>query len=287
MRKMLFLFSAIILLFTLSACNETNDGESPEIEKRVIPVESIHVETGDLIIEQTVFGHTMPNKQTPVLVQQPGEITDLKVKNGDTVKKDERIGTIKTEMGSFAIKSPVAGEVGLLKLEKDDFYNGEEPIAIIFDAEIVAVQFFATPEMKSKFKEDKKYKTVIDEKEYDAEVKRIERLPNESGQYEIVAHINNEKGHILPGSIAEISLKNVTKKDALLIPTEAIISDSDETYVFIVDGSTAKKVNIEILETQTEQSAVKGDLKDKDEVIISGQFLLTDGSEIEVVKEGK
>lgn len=287
MRKMLFLFSVIIVLFFISACNGTNDSETSEVEQSVTTVEIGEIKLGDLTIEHTVFGHVLPKKQIPVLPQQPGEITDVKVGIGDKVKKDERLATLKTQMGNIAIKAPIAGTVGQLTLEKDDIYNGEDPFAIIYDAETVVVQFSVTPEMKKKFKIDKKYKTAIASKTYDAKIHQIESLPNEAGQYDIIAHIDNEKGDILLGDVAEISVKDVLKKDTLLVPTEAIVTDSDETYLFIVEDSKAKKIVVEVLETQTEQSAIEADVKEKAEVIISGQFLLTDGSEVDLVKEGK
>lgn len=287
MRKVLFLFSVLIMLLLISACNETNDSEKSEVEQTVTTVEIDEIIIGDLTTEQTVFGHVLPKKQTPVLLQQAGEITDLKVKSGDQVKKDERLGTLKTQMGNMTIKAPLKGTIGQLTLEKDDFYNGEDPFAIIYDAETVVVQFSVTPEMKKKFKVDKKYKTIIANKTYDAKIHRIESLPNEAGQYDIIAHVDNEKGDILLGEVAEVSVKDVLKKDTLLVPTEAIVTDSDETYVFIVEDSTARKVIVEVLETQTEQSAIEADVKEKAEVIVSGQFLLTDGSEVDVVKDGK
>lgn len=287
MRKVLFLFSAIIVLFFISACNETNDNENSEVEQSVTTVEIDEIKLGNLTVEQTVFGHVLPKKQTPVLPQQPGEITDVKVKTGDEVKKDERLGTLKTQMGSIAIKAPMAGKVGQLTLEKDDLYNGEDPFAIIYDAETVVVQFSVTPQLKKKFKVEKKYKTLIAGETYDAEVQRIESLPNEAGQYDIIAHIDNEEGDISLGEVAEISVKDILKKDTLLVPTEAIVTDSDETYIFIVEDSKAKKMIVDVLETQTEQSAIDADVKEKAEVIISGQFLLTDGSEVDVVKDGK
>src|SRR5690625_5099794 len=99
MRKVLFLFSVIIVLFFVSACNETNDNENSEVEQSVTTVEIDKIKKGDLTVEQTVFGHVLPKKQTPVLPQQQGEITDVKVQTGDNVKKDERLGTLKTQMG--------------------------------------------------------------------------------------------------------------------------------------------------------------------------------------------
>lgn len=284
MRKALFLLLTIVMMGLFVACNDTND-ESEEIEDTVTPVEVEKVKKGDLTVEQTTFGHVSPEKQTPVLVQQPGEITDVKVKSGDDVKKDERLGTIRTEMGSIAINAPIAGTVGQLSLAKNDFHTGEEPFAIVFDDETVAVQFTVTSTMKDKFKIDNTYKTTIDGKTYDATVKRIESLPNETGQYDIVAHIENDEGKITLGSVAEIATKEVLEKDALLVPTEAIVTEGDETYVFVKDEDLAKKVTVDVLESQTEQSAVDGKLKKKDEVIVTGQFLLTDGSDIEVVKD--
>jgi len=287
MRKMLFLFSAIIMLFIFVACSNENDDNASEVEETVTPVETEQVKKGDLTIEQTIFGSVLPKRQIPVMVEQPGEITDLKVKTGDEVQKDERLATIKTPMGSIQIKAPSAGTVGQLALEENDFYNGEEPFAIIFDDETVTVQFSVTSEMKDKFKVDKKYKTIIAGKKYEAQIKRIESLPNETGQYDVVAHIDNEKGNIQLGSVAEVGVKDVLIKDTTLVPTEAIVTESDETYVYIVEDSTAKKVAVEILETQTEETAIEADIKEKIEIITSGQFLLTDGSEVDVIKDGK
>lgn len=290
MRKMLFLFSAIILIVLLSACNDTDEEEkdaTSETEDIATTVEVDRIKKGNLTVERTVFGHVLPKKQTPVLTQQPGEITDVKVKTGDEVKKDERLGTIKTEMGSLAINAPIAGTVGQLTLEKNDFHNGEDPFAIIFDDEIVEVQLTVTPEMKSKFKVDKKYKAVIDGEKHDAEVTRIEDLPNEAGQYEVVAQIENDEESIMLGSVAEVVVKEVLEKDKLIIPTEAIVTDSDETYIFIIENDKAKKITVEVLESQSKKSAIDADVDEKAKVITSGQFLLTDGSKVDVVKDGK
>lgn len=287
MRKVLFLLSTILILATFTACNDSDETSPSETEDTVTPVEVEKVKKGDLSVEQTVLGHVLPEKQVPVLVQQAGEITDVKVKSGDEVKKNERLATIKTEMGSIAINAPVAGTIGQLSLAKDDFHTGEEPFAVIFDDETVTVQFSVTSTMKNKFKVEKSYKATIDDQKYDAEVKRIESLPNETGQYDLIAHIDNEDGKITLGSVAEIAVKDRLEKDALIVPTEAIVTESDETYVFIIEDDQAKRVSVDVLETQTEESAIEADIKEKAEIIVTGQFLLTDGSKVEVIKEGK
>ncbi|HZW68282.1 MAG TPA: efflux RND transporter periplasmic adaptor subunit [Pseudogracilibacillus sp.] len=286
MRKMLFLCLLTIMLLVVAACGETDD-ESTSSEDSVTPVEIAQVSKGDLTTEQTVFGHVLPNSQTPVLPGQAGEVTDLKVEPGDDVKKDASLATLKTAMGNMTVKAPKAGTVGQLTLNKNDFYNGEDPFAIIFDDEKLLVQFSVTSSMRDKFKVDKTYKTTIDGKEFDAKINRIESLPNEAGQYEITAQIENEDDDALLGAVAELSVKEVLEKDTLFVPTEAIVTDSEETYMFLVEDDKAKKVVVEVLETQTDNTAIEADVKEEAEVIVNGQFLLTDGSKIDVIKEGK
>lgn len=64
------------------------------------------------------------------------------------------------------------------------------------------------------------------------------------------------------------------------------MTDSDEAYIFVVDGDVAKKVVVEVIETQTEETAIDGEVDEGVDVIVNGQFTLTDGSEIEVIKDG-
>lgn len=275
------------MLLVVAACGEADDESTSSSEDSVTSVEIAQVSKGDLTTEQTVFGHVLPNSQTPVLPGQAGEITDLKVEPGDDVKKDEALATLKTAMGNITVKAPIAGTVGQLSLNQNDFYNGEDPFAIIFDDEKLLVQFSVTSSMRDKFKVDKTYKTTIDGKEFDTKIKRIESLPNEAGQYEITGQIENEDDDALLGAVAELSVREVLEKDTLFVPTEAIVTDSEETYMFLVEDGKAKKLVVEVLETQTDNTAIEADVKEKAEVIVNGQFLLTDGSKIDVIKEGK
>lgn len=287
MRNMPFLFFTILFIVSLSACGGEAD-EQPKVENTVTPVETAEIITGDFMITHSVYGTITPSKQAPVIFQQPGEITEIKVENGTKVKKDERLGTVKTQMGSLAVTAPTDGEVAHLQLKKSDFFTGEEPFALIIDNNSVNINFFVTPQMREFFKQRKQTKVLIDDKEYKAEITMVDSLPNEAGQYQIEADLNNEEAHILPGMTAEILVEDVREKNALLVPTEAIITESGETFLFIVQDDKAKRIDVTVLHTQSDQSAIEAtDIKDNDQVVVTGQFLLTDGTQVEVVKEGK
>lgn len=286
MHRVPFLFFLFLIIGATIGCSNENN-EKIEIENKITPVEVGDIEIGDLIIESSIYGNVSPKKQVPVFTQQPGEITDLKVENGDNVKKDDRLGTIKTQMGRVGIFAPIDGEVGQLQVEKNDFFNGEEPFAIIFDDEQLLLHFSVTDQMQSQFKVEKKLNVNVANKGYKAEIIKVEKLPNESGQYNVTAQLENEKGNILPGASAEVILKEVREKNAILIPTEAIITESEETFIYLIDGDKAKKIKIEVLQLQSDKTAIKADVNENEKIITSGQFLLADGSQVEIVKEGK
>src|SRR5690625_3899718 len=115
MRRALFFMFIIINVIILSACNNENEENTSEkSEETVTPVETVEVKQGDLTVEKSIYGTVSPAKQMPVMVQQPGEITTLKVENGDKVKKDDHLATIKTAMGTQSIYASTDGEIAML-----------------------------------------------------------------------------------------------------------------------------------------------------------------------------
>lgn len=285
MHRVLFLLFFSVIMLTITGCSNENEAETNENEVKITAVEIAEVKKGNLTVESSIYGNVMPSKQVPVLVQQAGEITEVKVENGEEVKKDARLATIKTPMGRIGIFAPAAGKVGQIQVKKDDFFSGEQPFATIYDDEKLIVQFNVTSEMRKNFKKEQKVDVQIEGKKYKAEIVLVETLPNEVGQFTIQAEIENEE-NILPGAIAEVIVKEVREKNALIIKTDAIVTESDESYVFVVDNDTAKKVPITIKEMHSEETAIEAELEENDIVITSGQFLIGDGSKVEIVKDG-
>lgn len=285
MHRTLFLLFFSVMLLLLAACNNENEANQETVEKTITTVETATVKKGDLQVESSIYGNVMPSKQVPVIGQQPGEVTEVKVENGEAVKKDERIATIRTAMGRSGIFAPTDGKVGQLQLKEDDYYTAEEPFAMIYDDEKLLIQFQVTAEMRKNFKKEKKIDVIIEGEKYKAEIISVASLPNEVGQFDIQAEMEND-AEILPGAIAEIIVKETRVKDTLLIATDAIVTESDETFVYIVENDTAKKVPVEIKAMQTDETAVEADLSEDDVVITSGQFLVGDGSKVEIIKDG-
>jgi len=287
MRKLLLSLFIILNAFLLSACNEAEEQETNNKETLATPVEAEEVDTGDFVVEKSVYGQISPVKQTPVMVPQPGEVSVLKVENGDKVDKDDHIATIKTQMGNQAIYAPVAGEIAHLGAKENSFQSNEEPIALVVDLEKVDANFSVTASTREQLDQDKKVNVYIDEKKYEGTVAAIDPMPNEAGQYPIAVELDNEDRNIAPGMAAKLIVPDKRMKDTIIIPTSAVLTEGDESFVFVVEGDAAKKVAVDVKETQSKKTAVDAELEKGDSVIVTGHYTLSDGAKVDVVKEGK
>ena len=286
MKKRVLLTGIIILALILSACGNSNNDTENETETDAISVETTEIKKGDLTSEKSLYGQTQPIEQTPIMLTQPGELDELKAKNGDDVKKDDSLAVIKSEAGKQTIKAPKKGVVANMPDSTGDMVSNEEPFAMIIDLDDIKIHATATQKMRDLFKTDQEVTVKIDDEDYTGEVLALNPLPNENGEYELNVKVENEDEKIKTGESAEITTDKKLEKDALIVPSEAIVTSEEEDFVYIVEDDKAKQIKVDIVESQTKETAIKGEVSEEDNVVINGQSLLSDDVEVEVKKDG-
>lgn len=263
--------------------NQTDDGQSEK--ETAIPVKTGEVETGKFYSEKSVYGKIAPEKQTPIMLEQPAELKTLKVENGDEVKEDDHVATIKTQEGERQINAPKDGIVAQLDSSEGATVSNEDPLMVIVDLDKLTASFSVTNTMRDLFEKGDEVSIYVDDEKYEAKIQGMDTLPNDAGQYPIKANFDNEDEEILPGMSAQLIAKKLEEKDTIIIPTDAVVTETDEDFVFVVDGDKAKKVDVKVQHTQSDKTAVKAAIDEKDELVIEGQHTLADGSRIDI-KEG-
>lgn len=285
MRKIIFSV-CLGLILILAACSngeETDDST----EAAPTPVEVAKVKAGDFSIEKTLYGETAPEKQMPVMLEQPSEVKTVHVKNGDKVNKDDKLVTIKTPAGDQSVKASTDGVVGQLTAKAGSFQSNEDPILVIADLDTLTIHYMVTANARALFKVDDKLDVEINDETYEATVTSIDTLPNETGQYAVELEFENPDNEVLAGEPAKVMLAESKVKKTKIIPTEAVLTEGDEQFIFIVRDDHVERVVVEVQETQSDKSAVKADIKKDDQVVVNGHFTLTDQAKVDVQKEDK
>ena len=285
MKRIMLSAAAILLLSTVAACGQTeSEGENGDTEKRIAAVEVQEAKEGNLTLDRSIFGRTAPNSTTPVMLQSPGEVDTIEVKNGEPVEEDDVIAKISTPAGKQNIRAPKDGEIVNLKAAEGDTVSNEEPFALVADLATIKLDFTVTAEVRKLFSTDKKMTVTIENKEYEATITSVSTMPDETGLYPVVAKVDNEDRAILPGMVAVLSVPEQQITDAIIIPTAAIVEEDDEAFVYVVKNDQATKQAITVVETQSAETAIEGSVQIGDAVIVTGQLTLSDGVQVNVVK---
>ncbi|WP_216828643.1 efflux RND transporter periplasmic adaptor subunit [Alkalihalobacterium elongatum] len=84
------LATTMVLSFGLAGCNSetTSSVEEEEVEISY-PVEIAEIQKGELVSELKLPGNVMASKLVPVIPMLAGEVKTVRVKNGDTVKRND------------------------------------------------------------------------------------------------------------------------------------------------------------------------------------------------------
>jgi multidrug efflux pump subunit AcrA (membrane-fusion protein) len=285
MKKLLWSMAAIMMVVFLAACNEDNEEtETEEEEERVVPVEIAEAEEGSLTAVNTVYGRTEPNQTTPVMAETPGEIDTLEVENGDSVEEDDLIATLDTPAGLQNIRADREGEITNLNFSEGDMVTNEEPFAVIADFKTLKITAGVTSKVLALFEKDDTVNITIDGQEIEGNITSVGNMPDDTGLYPVEAEVENDDDDFLPGMVAKIAVDETLVSDTIIVPTEAVMEESEETYVYVVVDGEAIRKTVTVQETQSEKTALEGDIEAGDQVVTAGQLTLTDGAQVNVTK---
>ena len=103
----------------------------------------------------------------------------------------------------------------------------------------------------------------------------------------VKAQIPNEKMELLPGQFARVSLNANTLKDAIAVPTQAIVISPNGRLVYVVDKDdkvTAKPVKVTY---EYQGTSVVTGIQAGDRIVVEGKQNLRTGSKVREAKAGK
>jgi membrane fusion protein, multidrug efflux system len=223
-----------------------------------------------------------------------GKLVDLRVALGDSVRKGDAIANIDPSKpgSSYAVSpvtSPISGTVTSVPVDPGTTVTTSTAIikvGVIDELKIVV----ELPERDSA-----KVRTgmsaavslaALPGTSLKAEVSRVSPvLDSTSRSREVTLKFLSKDERVAAGMYASVRIFISPLADRVVIPTAAVITRSDETYVFTVadaDGGTvAKKTAVKIGTDVDGEVEVTSGLKAGDKVVVEGQDQLSEGKKVE------
>lgn len=198
---------------------------------------------------------------------------------------------IQAQIAKTTIRAPFSGKIGLRNISPGTYVTPTTVITKLVSSSQVKISFSIPEKYASDIENNATITFTIpnNPQKFTAKIYAIEpEIETSTRTLKIRAIADNSNGKLLPGTFAtvELSLKNI--KDAIVIPTEAVVPVQDGKIVYIANNGKAKEVKIETLARTSKDVVVTSGIKSGDTLLTSGVMSLKDEADIKVkLKEVK
>lgn len=236
---------------------------------------------------QTKEGLAAENERRAKLLLQKEAISqeEFDVANADYASMKAQTQLIKAQIAKTSVKAPFSGKIGLRSISPGTYITPTVLVAKLVNTGKLKITF-SIPE---KYASQVKSGSVIDfsvsgsNKTYTAKIYAIEpEIEVATRTLKIRAIADNVDGKLFPGTFADVKLPLSIIKDAIVVPSEAIVPIQDGKKVYIANMGKAKEVMVDAT-TRTDASIlILSGLKAGDTLITSGVMSLKNDAPIKV-----
>lgn len=211
-----------------------------------------------------------------------------------TVRADEAaVENAKLQLGYCHIRSPINGRVGKHEVNQGNIVKDIDTILVTINQTKPIYVTFSLPEQelsevrRHMARKNLKVEAIVPGNEMDPVVGELTFINNEvnksTGTILLKAVFANKDEFLWPKLFVNVVLTLTTQPDATVIPSQAIQIGQEGNYVFVVRPDFTVEFRPVILGDRFKQETVitKG-LQPGEKVVTDGQFLIVQGSKVEI-----
>jgi membrane fusion protein, multidrug efflux system len=295
---------ALTILLPLSGCagkkaatEAKAKSEAENAAVTVFAVSTAKAERGELKDYLEFSGDVTAKTNIDILPDAAGKITEVRVRVGDEVAKDQIIAFVDASRPGMSyepgpVKSPIAGTITAVNVVTGSMVSQQVSVARVSKTETLEISMNVPERYVSKVKLGQDAALRFDA--YPGEIfaaRVIEVSPvldQSSRTMAVKLSPTRSDARIKAGMFARIKLVTDTKSGIVMIPNAAIVTRAGETFTFVVargDKTTVKKQAVTAGIRVDETVEILSGLAGGDEVVVKGQTLLEDGAEINIISE--
>jgi len=213
---------------------------------------------------------------------------------GATVADQGAIDTAKLDLAYCHITAPINGRIGLRLVDPGNIVHAADTTGLIVITQLQPIAvIFTLPqdELPDVYKQLRAHDRLpVDAYDRDDTTKIasgfLQTMDNQidttTGTYKLKAVFDNKDSALFPNQFVNIHLLVDTKRNMTIIPAAAVQRGPQGTYIYVVNGNTAKVREVKAGLTDGNSIAIDSGLQAGEQVVTDGLDKLTDGSKIEV-----
>lgn len=208
------------------------------------------------------------------------------------------VAKAQVDVSNCTIRAPITGRTGSLLMRQGNVVKANgDPLVVINQIQPILVRFTVP---QSQFPDIQRYsagnkqlsvKAAPSEgssNSYDGTLSFVDNnVDTNSGTVLLKAKFDNTAGTLWPGQFVKVALQLYVDANALTLPSAAVMTSQQGTYVFTVDDkNSAKQQPVEVARTVDSLAVIATGLTEGEKVILTGQARLTSGAKVSIKGAG-
>ena len=234
-----------------------------------------------------------------VLPDQAGKITNVLVKVGDMVKQGQTLAYVNPLRAGVVyndspVRAPISGRVTSLPVTVGSTVSQSSSVAKVARTDDLEIRINIAERFISRISNDQTATVTFDaypSVEFGAKVFEVSPVLDTSTRtMSVKLRFNPPDSRVKVGMYGRVKLVTDSVKNAIVLPSSALVTRDGKDYVFIVtspkSGKNAAVVGLKPItkgiSIDNKVEITKG-LEAGDEVVVKGQTLLNDGAKVNIV----
>lgn len=188
--------------------------------------------------------------------------------------------------GSGNVVAPMSGVLASLNVTENGFTSTSAPVAVIDDPTQMKVTVMVSETVVPKLAIGDPAEVFVSSlgKTFSGTIRSVDQAANmQTKLYSVTVALPGDVAGLLSGMFADVTFRTDYNDNAVVIPTEAILTSGDTQYVYVVEDGTAKYVEVTTGITGTGVTQITSGLTAGEQLVTVGQSYLSDGAAVRVV----
>lgn len=207
------------------------------------------------------------------------------IASADFLSAKAQTQLIQAQLSKTTVRAPFSGKIGLRYISKGTYVTPTTLIAKLINTNQLKITFSIPEKYASQMKVNNtlSFTTAGSKETFTAKIYAIEpEIEVATRTLKLRAIAQNREGKLFPGTFANVTLPLEKLKDALLVPTEALIPIQNGKKIFVAQNGQAKEIIVETGARTDKDILITSGLKAGDTILTSGVMTLKDGSPVKV-----
>ncbi len=184
------------------------------------------------------------------------------------------------------VLAPQSGTLVTMNAVEGSYISNTMPLVVVDGAEQMKVTAYVSETLVPKLAAGGSAEVFVDaaDQTFTAAIRSVERAANpQTKLYAVVLTVPADVGGLLSGMFADVTFRTDVSENAVVVPTEAVLTNGDLQYVYVVEGDTARYVEVTTGLTGNGVTEITSGLQAGQKLVTVGQAYLADGDAVRIV----